>query len=242
MDRQTDKQHFYDVFLFSSHERFYDFFYIASRMNISSRLFGNLNILYCLIWCFCSPKRTHFNLIHVESYRSIKVNRMALLRMASLIPLNIRHKAKTLCYFPKAKTLLTDSCLYRSINLYIVKPNPDISSNFTNSARNYQDLKHFRWIKINLRNQKATSNNSMMRNISNLRKCKYCCCKDFTFSAENTDAVFFNDFTTKIYIMRKLTQTVWVALGDCNNMHSISVSVFAEIILCREWLRFSQTL
>ena len=26
----------------------------------------------------------------------------------------------------------------------IVKPNPDISSNFTNSARNYQDLKHFR--------------------------------------------------------------------------------------------------
>ena len=139
-------------------------------MNISSRLFGNLNILYCLIWCFCSPKRTHFNLIHVESYRSIKVNRMALLRMASLIPLNIRHKAKTLCYFPKTKTLLTDSCLYRSINLYIVKPNPDISSNFTNSARNYQDLKHFRWIKINLRNQKATSNNSMMRNISNLRK------------------------------------------------------------------------
>ena len=139
-------------------------------MNISSRLVGNLNILYCLIWCFCSFKRTQFNLIRLESYRSIKVNRMALLRMASLIPLNIRHKAKTLCYFPKAKTLLTDSCLYRSINLYIVKPNPDISSNFTNSARNYQDLKHFRWIKINLRNQKATSNNSMIRNISNLLK------------------------------------------------------------------------
>ena len=207
-------------------------------MNISSRLFGNLNILYCLIWCFCSPKRTHFNLIRVESYRSNKVNRMALLRMASLIPLNIRHKAKTLCYFPKAKTLLTDSCLYRSINLYIVKPNPDISSNFTNSARNYQDLKHFRWIKINLSNQKGTSNNSMMRNISNLRKMQILLLSRFY----NTDAVFFNDFTTKIYIMRKLTPTVWVALGDCNNMYSISVSVFAEIILCREWLRFSQTL
>ena len=136
---------------------------------ISARLFGYLSSSID-IFCFCSPKRTHFNLIRVESYRSNKVNRMALLRMASLIPLNIRHKAKTLCYSPKAKTLLTDSCLYRSINLYIVKPNPDISSNFTNSARNYQDLKHFRWIKINLSNQKGTSNNSMMRNISNLRK------------------------------------------------------------------------